>query len=562
LLHTAIAAALFLLLQTSPGDGRQSPTARIEGVVTQTGSGEPIANARLTLTHESGPGTSAAVPAVTTDRSGKFLFQNLDAGTYKLAVKSNGYTDRYLREDHGQRVNGPIALVAGQALRDVVIRLTAAGNVSGLIRGPSGRPFPGISIELVRRGYSEDGIPEFVTLGSARTDDRGEYRIFWVPPGRYYVRAPGAGLPHLTSYRANYGVFVEHGDNEVLPQNATTFFPGVTDIDQAAVIDIPPAGEVTGIDFTVGPLQLFHVRGYVVDSRTGLPPAQATVMIAGSGIGFQAAYKAADGTFNAGSVIAGVHFLTATDRPMKGMADFHFENLSGSPGAAASATVAVYSDINDVQLTLTMLPPIAGRVRVDGSLPPGVTLDRLRVMFRPSDLEASEPPISIRQASVPVTADGTFGLNAVSDEQFRVIMPALPHGLYLKQATLDGKDALNHFSPFRDGPLDIVVSSKGGQVEGVVWDNRHQPTGGVQAVLIPDEGRDRPELFKTATTDRNGRFTISDVAPREYKLFAWEDLDLPGYFDPEFLKRFEQQGRPVHVSESSHQTVDVQVIAP
>jgi hypothetical protein len=356
-------------------------------------------------------------------------------------------------------------------------------------------------------------------------------------------------------------VFVEHGDNEIPPQNATTFFPGVTDINQAAVVDIPPAGEVTGIDFTVGPLQLFHVHGHVIDSRTGLPPAQATVMIAGSGIGYQAAYKAADGTFDAGNVIAGTHFLTATDRALTRIADLYYEDLSGTPRAAAAATVVVYSDINDVQLTLSLLPPIAGRVRVDGALPDGVTLDRLRVTFRPSDLEASDPPLSFRQASVPVAADGTFALNAVSDEQFRVIIPALPHGLYLKQATLDGNDVLNHYAPFSEGPLDIMVSSRGGQVEGTVTDNRRRPMAGVQAVLVPDEGRDRPDLFKFATTDTNGHFTISDAAPRDYKLFAWEDLDLPSYFEPEYLKRFEQQGRPVHVSESLRQTVDVQVIA-
>jgi hypothetical protein len=168
--------------------------------------------------------------------------------------------------------------------------------------------------------------------------------------------------------------------------------------------------------------------------------------------------------------------------------------------------------------------------------------------------------MSTRQASVPVAADGTFSLNAVSDGEFRVMMPALPYGLYLKQATLDGKDALNASVPFAQGPLDIVISSKGGQVQGTVTDNLHQPMAGVLAVLIPNEGRNRPELFKTATTDANGHFTISDAAPLDYKLVAWEDLDQPSYLDPEFVERFAQQGRPVHVLESSRQTVDVQVI--
>jgi hypothetical protein len=555
LLQTAIACAFFLLLQ---GTASKLPTASIEGVVTQAGSGEPIADARLTLTR--GPDSGAAIPTVATDRSGKFLFQNLEAGTYKLAVKSNGYSDHYVREDHGRRINGPIILAAGQAVRDAAIRLTAAGTITGRIGGPSGRPLVGISIELVRRSYTENGSPTLITVGSTRTNDRGEYRIYWVPPGRYYVRAPGSGLPHLFAYSSIFNSAAGHGDNEVTASHGDTFFPGVMEIEQAGAVEVPSSGEISGIDFSVAPLQLFHLRGRVIDSRTGLPPAQATVMVAGSGIGFEAAYNA-DGTFEIDALLPGVHFLTATDRPTAGPTDFHFENLSGLSQAAASATVAVYSDINDVQLTLKMLPPIVGRVHVDGSLPPGIKLDGLRVTFRPSDLETSSPPFSVRQASVPVAADGTFTLNAVSDQEFRVIMPRLPRGLYLKQAALDGKDALNASLPFTQGPLDIVISSKGGQVEGTVTDNRLQPMAGVLVVLAPNEGRDRPELFKTAMTDENGHFRISDVAPRDYKLFAWEDLGEPSYFDPEFLKRFEPQGRTVHVSESSLQAVDVQVIA-
>jgi hypothetical protein len=90
--------------------------------------------------------------------------------------------------------------------------------------------------------------------------------------------------------------------------HGTTFFPGVTDINQAGVIDIAPSEEITGADFTLAPLQLFHLRGHVIDSRTGLPPPQTTVMVAGSSIGFQATYMAADGTFDAGRVTPGIIF--------------------------------------------------------------------------------------------------------------------------------------------------------------------------------------------------------------------------------------------------------------
>jgi hypothetical protein len=104
------------------------------------------------------------------------------------------------------------------------------------------------------------------------------------------------------------------------------------------------------------------------------------------------------------------------------------------------------------------------------------------------------------------------------------------------------------------------LSSKAGRIDGVVKDERLQPAAGVQTVLIPVERRNHPELYKEVTTDLSGRFSISGVPPGGYKLFAWEDLEPYTYFDPEVLEKFEQKGQPVHVSESSHLTLDVRVI--
>jgi hypothetical protein len=108
--------------------------------------------------------------------------------------------------------------------------------------------------------------------------------------------------------------------------------------------------------------------------------------------------------------------------------------------------------------------------------------------------------------------------------------------------------------------LDIVISPNSGQIEGVVSDDRQQPIPGVQAVLIPDRNRDRVELFKPATTDQTGRFTIRSIPPGDYKLFAWEVLENFAYFDLDLIKQVESQGKPVHVNESSKLQIDVRVI--
>jgi hypothetical protein len=112
----------------------------------------------------------------------------------------------------------------------------------------------------------------------------------------------------------------------------------------------------------------------------------------------------------------------------------------------------------------------------------------------------------------------------------------------------------------RSSNLEIVVSSKAAQVEGIIRDDRSQPATGARVVLVPDVARNYPERFKEVVTDQNGRFVLSSIPPGDYKLFAWEALEPYSYFDPDLLRRHEQRGRPVRLVESSRETVDLRMI--
>jgi len=81
-------------------------------------------------------------------------------------------------------------------------------------------------------------------------------------------------------------------------------------------------------------------------------------------------------------------------------------------------------------------------------------------------------------------------------------------------------------------------------------------------VLIPDQGRDRPELYKSTTTDQNGNFEIRGIAPGGYKAFAWETLEPNSYFDRDVLSQYEQLGKPIRIQESSKESIDLKVIPP
>jgi hypothetical protein len=132
------------------------------------------------------PGTLAI-----TDRAGHFEFDNLEAASFSLSAERNGY------EGHSSE---SIRAGSPEALTNFVIKLTSKRTVTGAVGGRirdslTGRPVAGISVVLVRRGYNSAGQQTLEEAEATLTNDLGEYRIYWVEPGRCYVAADGMNRP-------------------------------------------------------------------------------------------------------------------------------------------------------------------------------------------------------------------------------------------------------------------------------------------------------------------------------------------------------------------------------
>jgi hypothetical protein len=533
---TWVAVWIALLLAQAPG-------ASIEGVVVRAGTNEPIAGAQV------GVGNS---PRVTTDQTGRFSIKDLRAGSYTLSVLSNGYA----RHVYGQRQPGgpgaPITLTQGQAL-NLTIPMTPAGNINGRIRSADGRPISGITVRLVRRSYTSSGRRTFDTVASVRSDDRGAYRFYWATPGRYYVMAglPSQGQGSLRSESDN--------TNENIQNYPYTFFPGSTEVEKAVAIDVRPGAEVDGIDFALADARLYRIRARVIDPATGQPPPRATASISywsinggGSSSGGDR-YDPKTGIAEFKDVMPGAYTVGV-------VAAGYSNGVPGrsTPEASAGADVLVSNADVDLGLLRLELPNvIAGRITGD-PLPPDATTANA---FEVSLIRESAPgSIDPSGRGVRPQPDGSFTAN-FSYPSLRVTAPRLPPGFYVREAKLDGADALTGYARVsRSSNLEVVMSSKAAQVEGIIRDDRSQPAAGVTVVLVPDVGRGYPERFKEIVTDQNGRFSIASIPPGDYKVFAWEVLEPYGYFDPDVLRKHEQRGRPVRLVESSRETVDLRMI--
>ena len=579
-------AALALLVLQTPAPLTQPappPTGFLEGIVIRADNGDALAKAQITLTRVTPPPAPGQAPAaaltppppitpVLTDASGKFAIKDLEPGTYRLSASKNGF----VRFEYGARTTGstgaPVTLTAGQSMKDISFRLVATAAVSGRVRTASGEPGMALTVQLLRTAYNVQGQRTFQAVSSGRTDDRGEYRLFWVTPGRYYLSVGGTGSSIISDAGGILYLTSLTGIDGSSTNAAAVYYPGSTDPLRAVAIEVGPGGDVPGIDITLPEQEVFRVRGRIVDSSNGQPPRSASITLtpretslSGLSNNIPPNYNAATGTFDLRNVPPGAYWLRAQaidstanaliTPSAVGRTVSEALSMVTSPRTAALRSLDVTADMENIVLELGPGFTINGSVRVEGT--PIPSTPGPRVTLRPTN------PNGIGSSLLPLNADGTFTLTNIMPGEYRVTILGMPVDYYLKEARLEQTDVLNNVwtisEPVR-GNLNIVVSSAGGQVDGTITDNLSQPVSALQTVLIPDEHRDRSELFKYSVTDRSGKFSLRGVTPGNYKIFAWESLESNAYFDPQVLRQYEDQGKPVRVTEGGKVSVEARPI--
>jgi len=613
---TAMLAATLASLAPSPEISAQQTVvqnpqakARIEGIVVSAGTGEPLAGAQLTVTSagvvadftrrtgeiitdeqafaegfRAGTQISAPNPLPATDAQGRFNIENLNAGSYRISVVAGGY----VRQEYGARLPGlsgsVITLTAGQSVKELMIRMTPTSTISGLVRNQAGKPAVDVPVQLLRATFNVSGQRVTQIVATSRTDDRGEYRLYWVAPGKYFL---SAGTSSSVGPRGGGAVTSRPtADNAPTATYTMTFYPGVPDLTAATTIDVIPDTPVTA-DFIVSERTLYRVSGRVIDSSTGKPPASVQLSLvyrnfAGGTDSFASgsSYDAVTGNFEMRNVSPGTLNVQATINQV----------VSSGPGAPlpdgvpriATATgtqifSAVYSstivasgrapvtvtnaDVTGVVINVIPAVSIKGKLTVDGPSQ-AASLASLRVQLRRSINGVITSETQIPMVS-PIAADGTFLVNGVMPGEYRFTLAPTQANYYIKEVRFGGAEALNtpiNISAGATEMLEVVLSPRVSEVEGTITDGKGQPVEGVQAVLVPDAHRDRFELFRAVTSGANGHFTIRGVPPGDYKVFAWESIESYGYFDPDLLRRDESKSQRIKVQESDKITVSVKMI--
>jgi len=576
--HLLVVLLLLVRIQAQPAPPEK---ASIEGVVLKSTSAEPLARAQVKLIkvrsekeieEEQGAiyfegGPEANAPFVLSGADGKFLLRDIEPGQYRVSVARNGYAQQWYGKKLDVGQGTILDLQPGRPVKDLEFRLVQGGVVTGRIRDSVGEPLPSLEVALLKVGYGETGKKVLRQGRSVTTDDRGEYRFFWIEPGRYYVRAA----------QRQEGYFGAAVVDRFVP---TVYYPGFVTPENATIIEVLPGSESSAIDIVVPQLSGHTVRGRVVDASTGKPPKAVSIQVGPrttSGLALEwepsgrggARYNATTGTFEIRDVLPGVYWLNASvnvdfNAPISAerLADVKTgDDLWRTAFSnAVSARVPLEmraSDIDDVVVTLTKGVTIPVRVSVEG-----VEMSALKD-FDSIRVNLSNAEESVWGEGTRTNAEGLSRIEGVAPGEYKVnVDTGKVKELYVKDIRYGrggGLDELVEISDQSASTLQVLLSPRSGQIEGNLVDTLSQPVSGGLVVLIPDD-RDRRRLYKQVNADHNGHFVFKAVPPGGYKVFSWEALEYNAFHDSEVLSKYETQGRPVRMQESSKETVDLKVI--
>jgi uncharacterized GH25 family protein len=160
--------------------------------------GEPVEEAKVRLTYDTGHHGSFEFVDVSTTPQGWFVFEGLNPdmpGHYELTISpSRDYQPLHVGEI---RIGGePLAYRLPRGL-------SASGKV---LDDGTGYPIPGAAVYALALGRTGRGVVSFPA--EAKTDERGEFRFSNLAPGRYRIDFTEGSVPE-TVFQAGQEELVE-----------------------------------------------------------------------------------------------------------------------------------------------------------------------------------------------------------------------------------------------------------------------------------------------------------------------------------------------------------------
>jgi hypothetical protein len=593
--HLIILACLLCASVAAAQEASPGERGSISGVVTKRPSGEAAAGAVIRILNESptngalgGGPIGAVVPMTTAGADGSFVLTDVNPGRHWLVATLSGF----LPVEYGQRsatgIGTSFEVSAGQRVT-VRLALWPTSGISGRVVDAEGDPVGRVQVLALRQVY-DGGKPMLTIAQTVMTNDRGEYRTFWLTPGSYRVAAraffeAGGATPVVnvgpprrfgTSEQATAPVLNRRTlENGVAAEEVSIpiYAPATPDPQLSTIVTIAPGENASGIDVQLegNRIPSHHVRGFVQGAApSGKPDPRARVVVVPRVQSPMPAIAGtvvrADGSFDVPGVPAGSYTAYLGD------------------GAAATRIDVGDSDLDNVVLTETLGLEIQGHLTIERGLTQSAPAPMADLRFQVTrDPDLVGTPTGGPRFNPPPSPDGSFSwiinpgdyrvavvplLNSQRDDRTRPgggpPVSDLWQNAYVKSIRWGRSDVLAdglHVWGGAQGSLEIVVSLAGAEVDGNVRDVARQPAAGVVVVAVPDgANRGRADLYRHVLTDASGHFVLRGLALGDYSFYAWDDLERGAWENVEFLRAFEGRGQFVRMREGKNESLDLNLL--
>ena len=239
--------------------------ASVSGRITIHGKGAP--GITVSVRRQSIPNQMTPPIRAITDQEGNYRLAGLPPGSVQILPIAPVHVS-------SDAMTGPLGkmllLAEGEDVQGIDFVLERGGVITGKVTDADGRPVIEELITLSPEGPSNlrGQQPSFAPAQLFHSDDRGIYRIYGVPEGRYKV-------------------FAGHADDDSDRDNRPgrilyrrTFYPDATDPKDARIVEVVEGGELSNIHITLGRnLPTFSASGKVVDGETGQPVSGLRFML-------------------------------------------------------------------------------------------------------------------------------------------------------------------------------------------------------------------------------------------------------------------------------------------
>jgi len=550
-------------------------TGRILGRVVSTDTGGPLRRAQVRLT-----APEIGVKVALTDAEGRYEFRELPAGRFTLNASKSGYVSVQYGQTRPFEQGRPIELADKQVLAKTDVAMPRGGVISGRIVDEFGDPLPDALVSAMRQTWSNGRRRLLPTGRTSQTNDLGQYRMYGLPPGEYYISASLRNTDITIMDAALLGG-PSSGASGSTPSSgyAPTYFPGTTTATSAQRVTVAVGQEAQNTDFALAPVRLARITGTVMTSD-GKPldggmvsamPASRTGEVGLALMGGATGRTSKDGNFSIPSVAPGEYTLTV--RSVRIITSDGGDTMmfratigggsDGTDGETASVPVVVSGeDLSNVVIITSKGATANGRLTFEGGAPPAATGVRINSVAADTD-----GPIMMAAGGVTAKDDGSFQLKGLSGRRL-LRLNNLPPGWTLKSVRLNGDDVTDSGIEFKSGQdlsgLELVASSKQTEITGGVTASNGSPLKDYTVVVFSDD----PQYWTLPFTrwvngtrpDQEGRFRVRNLPAGSYNIVAVDYIEAGAWGDPELLDRLKSHAKRITLSDGGSEKVDLKLV--